>query len=417
MLDEFDVQGIWHLPDEDINEKGLVGNLYSDKGDFFLDIVGSLSNLEEDIFKYNYIHGFTTKGEEITLINSYIRNENFNAPGLKHQRLIVNSFIVGGYLTDIDQAKFQSVKVSSTYLTKWFHSKPFTQRSSKNENETTEYSTSFIPPDINTFYLPYLDANIKNHYYFKSKGNFIDNMTYLYNEAIKITPSDWKNYDWFDDKLFGLNKLLTLLINEPIYFEHIIFLGEYEETDKSDDSKKRKEYHLYFSQGEIEIKERMHPHKMLFTFEDVRSNFENIFNNWFKKMSELKNVYNLHLGNFFNKNTVETKFLNAIQALEVYHRTQGHGKLFSDEDKNAYLHTVNESIKDVLPDKIKKEINKSLKHLNEYSLNKRLKDIIRNLNDDTITFLFGSRKKGKHFAYRLVNSRNFLTHYDEEGNE
>src|SRR5699024_1480387 len=179
----------------------------------------------------------------------------------------------------------------------------------------------------------------------------------------------------------------------------------------------------------------MHPHKMLFTFEDVRSNFENIFNNWFKKMSELKNVYNLHLGNFFNKNTVETKFLNAIQALEVYHRTQGHGKLFSDEDKNAYLHTVNESIKDVLPDKIKKknnkkkkqekiykdeekndylqtdnekikdvlpdkikkEINKSLKHLNEYSLNKRLKDIIRNLNDDTITFLFGSRKKGKHF--------------------
>src|SRR5699024_3957673 len=90
---------------------------------------------------------------------------------------------------------------------------------------------------------------------------------------------------------------------------------------------------------------------------------------------------------------------------------------YSDEDKNAYLHTVNESIKDVLPDKIKKEINKRLKHLNEYSLNKRLKDIIRNLNDDTITFLFGSRKKGKHFAYRLVNSRNFLAHYDEEGNE
>src|SRR5699024_812893 len=120
-----------------------------------------------------------------------------------------------------------------------------------------------------------------------------------------------------DDKLFLLYNLLIILINETIYFKNIINLGEYKETDKSDDSKKRKEYHLYFSQGEIEIKERMHPHKMLFTFEDVRSNFENIFNNWFKKMSELKNVYNLHLGNFFNKNTVETKFLNANQTIEV----------------------------------------------------------------------------------------------------
>src|SRR5699024_3227814 len=45
------------------------------------------------------------------------------------------------------------------------------------------------------------------------------------------------------------------------------------------------------------------------------------------------------------------------------------------------------------------------------------KDIIRNLNNDTITFLFGSRKKGKHVAYRLVNARNFHTHYDDAENE
>ncbi|MTW86474.1 hypothetical protein F3157_12500 [Virgibacillus dakarensis] len=415
MLDDYEVQGVWWLPGNKKDE--LSGNLYSEGGKICLDILGSFSEfLDDDTPECNYIHGFTVKGEEITLIDNFKISERFNMPGIPHQRFAVNSFIVGGHFTEINQVEFKSVNVASTHLTNWFNRRPFNKEQKlDDESKMISDTTSFIKPEVNTFYSPYLDAEISSHYFFKTSGNFVEYMSYLYTESFKITPTDWKSYEWFEEKIYSLNKLLTLLINEPTHIKKVVFEGDYENFKTPDGIQIRKKYHLYFRQRVMEEK-KLEPHKMLFTFRDLKANFEKIMNNWFEREVYLKNAYNLYFSDFFNRNSdLETKFLNAAQTLEVYHRSQGYGKLFSDEEKDNYLYIVNEAIDKLVPSEIKDEINKKLKHFNEYSLLKRLKDIVDNLNDDTLSYLFKSKGKAKSFMSKVVDTRNYLTHYEEKG--
>src|SRR5699024_1735972 len=98
MLEDFEIQGYWNLFDSD---ERLSGNLYSDDGNYYLEVLGSFSNRLENNSRYNYIHGVTVKGEKITLISSITINKSDNFPGISTEKLLVNRFIVGGHLTEV----------------------------------------------------------------------------------------------------------------------------------------------------------------------------------------------------------------------------------------------------------------------------------------------------------------------------
>src|SRR5699024_2826981 len=89
---------------------------------------------------------------------------------------------------------------------------------------------------------------------------------------------------------------------------------------------------------------------------------------------------------------------------------QGRGKLFSDETRESYLSTLNKIMEDKIPTEVQKEINSKLQYFNEYSLLNRLKDILQHLNPDTILYLFENKRIAKDFFYKIVLTRNDLTH-------
>jgi len=413
MLEEFEVQGYWWLPEDRENE--LSGNLYSEEGDFYLEILGSFSTRFSNISEYDYIHGFTVKGEKVTLIRGMGLNNTLNAPGISTEKLLISSFIIGEHLSEVSQVKFQSVNIVMTHLTNWFNSRPFnagTKTEEQSDNILND-TISFIPPKVNTFYLKSLDAKIRNHYSYTRKGDFIGDASYSFIESFRITTVERKSYDWFNRIINSVTRLMTLLINEPIYIKKIVFYGEYENIPGTY-RKVRKKHFLYFSQRDVEVKEKFHFFKMLFTFHDIQTNFEKVFDTWFEKETRLRNVYNLYFSDFFNrKEDLETKFLNAVQTLEVYHRSMGYGKIFTDEEKDNYLLTIGEAIEDLVPENIYKEVNNKLQYFNEYSLSKRLKDIIDHLNKDTRVYLLESNRMTKSFIYKVVSTRNYLTHYGE----
>src|SRR5699024_9427618 len=107
---------------------------------------------------------------------------------------------------------------------------------------------------------------------------------------------------------------------------------------------------------------------------------------------------------------IETKFLNAIQTLEVYHRTLDKEEEFSDSHKQEYLRIISDAIEGKIPDEIKKRVIENLEYFNKYSLGKRLRDILKSLDNDTVSYLFKNRKNAKDFFYRAVLTRNDLTH-------
>lgn len=57
----------------------------------------------------------------------------------------------------------------------------------------------------------------------------------------------------------------------------------------------------------------------------------------------------------------------------------------------------------------------SIAHANNYSLRDRFLELIDNFSDDTKLALIGDSEGIKNFVKQLVDTRNYLAHYDSEG--
>jgi len=107
---------------------------------------------------------------------------------------------------------------------------------------------------------------------------------------------------------------------------------------------------------------------------------------------------------------LQHKFLSLIQAIESYHRRVYGGKYLSDNDyiptREALLKVVCQKIND---DDFRKSLKEKLKYLSEFSLQKRLKEILKKCGD-VINLLI---QDNEEFIEDVKNTRNFLTHYDK----
>jgi len=152
--------------------------------------------------------------------------------------------------------------------------------------------------------------------------------------------------------------------------------------------------------------------EMLFTFEDISEKFENVLKNWFEKAEMLKPVYDLYFGTLYNPRMyLQHEFLSMIRAVEAYHRLKFEGKYLSDEDYEP----IQERFKDIINKlsveaSFKEALKSKLKYGNEYSLRKRLKDLFVAYQEITQNFI----KDEDNFINRVIDTRNYLTHYDKK---
>ena len=148
-----------------------------------------------------------------------------------------------------------------------------------------------------------------------------------------------------------------------------------------------------------------------FIYYDIIDDFEQIINKWFEQKELLEPVLNLYFSNIYNtKQYLTTKFLNLIQALESFHRRIYNGKYIDDDE----FVTVYDGLLKNIPESVSKDFFESLKskleHLHEYSLQKRIKDILNSCKPYHELILDDK----KSFIEDVKNTRNYLTHYDEK---
>lgn len=147
---------------------------------------------------------------------------------------------------------------------------------------------------------------------------------------------------------------------------------------------------------------------MLCPYISIQEKVETIFNNWLEKVEILKPIYDLYFGIIYSGDMyLEFQFLSLIVALEVYHR-----RMIRSEDISSEEHE--ERIKQILnntPDKYREWLKEKLKHSNEPSLRKRIKEIYDMLKN--IGYVTDLIPKKKNFVDKVVNTRNYFVHYDQ----
>jgi hypothetical protein len=401
LLDDFRVSGHWWLPEKPEDKVPGTVTVGPDTA-IVLELAGSFSSAEFDIHnvlspgprsvQLDIILGADADGDVYTLHRLHaLRISNTCT-------FRVSYMLAGKHFSSANDIVFDSAFVQYTNLESWscFN---FTRQS---KSESPDCFSIQVPTGLETLFKMDGVGQIKN---LSLEAHALSRFTL---SAIEIKPSARFSIDlnaaanlrtWFQ-LTSDLGHFMTLLIGEPSYIKKLRLFAT---PDTAVD---------VFYPSTIRRGEDLHPLEMCLDFRDVQKTVPMIARNWFESLALLAPVYDLLFGTLFGRDAfVRTKFVNLTQALESLHRRTVGGTYVSAREFDPVKDVLNAAVPPDVSADLKKKLSDSLEYANEYSLRKRLKELLRGLDPSTIEMLKIQDMAGTTDV--IVRTRNYLTHFTE----
>jgi len=404
LFEEFEYKGCWWLPEKP--ERKIPGTLKFVPGEEIdLKLQGTFKDVEDidKLLKLPIVLGLLSDGRKITLYKCQEKTFHISSSSsLTYSSVFVAGFIfIGAHFQKPEDIKFKSISVYYSNLDEWVSISGFDYPPLWKDEEIEVKSFS-ITANINdnleiSIIFP---RKIKQPRYMRP----ISQEAFIKFETLKASPF----YNYYLKVIQHLRIFLSLGVTNPIYPLSIKGIIDEEKDDKSNNSV---DIFYIISPRISKLPKVLQPSEMLFTFVDISDKFETILRNWFEKNKILEPVYFLYDAVLYNPNEyLENQFLNLIQAIESFHRRIYEGTYVSkDEYKEIYTILIN-SIPNCVRQDLRKHLSQHLKYGNEFSLRKRLKEIFDKHGEILNIFI----KNKEDFIDKVINERNYLTHYPKE---
>lgn len=149
----------------------------------------------------------------------------------------------------------------------------------------------------------------------------------------------------------------------------------------------------------------VYQHHMLFRYQEIKANAEQIINNWLQAYDKIEPALNLYFGvTTGGLLYLDAKVLALAHGLESYHRRT------SDETRmdKSNFESLGETLKAQCPEKYQEWLYEKLEYGNELNLRQRIKRIIEPFKE-----FIGNADQRDKLIGSIANTRNYLTHYDE----
>ena len=151
-------------------------------------------------------------------------------------------------------------------------------------------------------------------------------------------------------------------------------------------------------------KEDFSPGYFLVPFEEVAPNIHQYLPRWLDRYEEFEPTFNLYFAVTANRYMhLEGGFLFLVHGIESLHRRSSTETQMPEAEFEQLL----DAILTRCPDQRKPWLQDRLIYANEISLRSRVRQMLCPFND-----LFGTESTRKTFVNQVVNTRNYLTHYD-----
>lgn len=365
MIRDFEYKGRWWLLEK--TDKKIEGTLSFVHGeDITLELSGVFEQDDPEI-----IMGISDDNKITLYKNLLIKRQD----GI-HSVFIVEYVFLGKHFNQPQDIGFSSVSINYTYLEEWLSGLPF------------KYGLQKIKLDC-------LNSTLSiNH----SSPAFI-----------VITPEQHKHFRWYEETWKDLENFLTLVIGYPVYPK--ILKGYGDDIQIADGGTIKEEIEIFYSLTQPNIKKYLYRSDMIIPFPSMKDKFEEYINNWFAKSEKLRPIYDLFFGTIYDPSMYrEFHFLALSQAIESFHRCVYGGQYVTDKEYELIKDVLIKAIPDDLDEDFKKSLKKGLEHGNEFSLMKRLKELV---NQFWKNCLENFVRKKSTFIDDIYNTRNYLTHYDE----
>lgn len=409
MINKFEYEGIWWLPYKP--EKQVSGTLrFIPNEGAILELIGSFKDIKDinKMLEAEIILGISSNGENITLHKCFETKSNISLLGLLTSSFYANEIFIGAHFQKSEDIKFRELSIRYSYLDEWVNISGFNIQYPDKKEVVIKYKQpepiqASIGEDCKIFID--IQATYPTHSIAQKEAG-VKQKTY-----IRIKHSIEKSLDGYWDIMRHTKNFLSLGITEPVYPLAIIGITE-ANKQTINDKLYNPPVEIYYHSPEIsKAPKTLYPHDMLFTFKDISDRFKIFLKNWFEKADTLSPVYDLYFGTLYNPwMYLQHQFSSLIQAIEAYHRRKFEGKYLSNDDYESIYEKFKKFINELAIEPSFKEALKSkLKYGNEYSLRKRLKDLFEKYKE----IIDGFIENKDIFINRVVDTRNYLTHYDK----
>jgi hypothetical protein len=390
-MEEFEYEGIWWLPEN--TENPLHGSLkYSPEGGANLEVHGSLITsaepnaknkpikaIDDDfLLRPTIILGKTINGKAVTLYKCIQTSLTQHFPGLAVSQFTVYYVFVGCHFIKEDDIVFKSLLIDYSNLDDWSHVSGFKEKTEIDHDERLKkLEITYESPRVTEVSVNKYRVSISFSLDYKSKVYHEYNLKQK--TIIKMASDTIIHFNSFISEIAAhIQNFLCLAIGNAIYPNNIIGISDARVTKFNDGKTIFNPIDIFYKLGRFSrLPLRVDVLEMLFYFEDIMNDFKLYLNNWINKAEILQPVYDLYFGILYNPSLyLNYQFLSLVQALESYHRRRFDSKYTSDDDFDPIREIfINAIPKDINAD-FRDSLKNKFKYLHEYSLKKRLGEIL-----------------------------------------
>jgi len=406
-MDDFEIMGFWWLPENGNKKVPGVLKFSADK-EIKLELMGSFHEsirqaIDSKQAQYFEIILGESKGTKFTLLRSQEMDKKIGSIG--NSNYMLSSFyceyiIKGIHFLSLDDVKFAQMNINFIYLEDWIVPDPF-----KFEDMKT---IRYVDPPENHIKIEKINSII-SIVSTQSVSNDFKTVSMSVHSFFIIKPvAESKDLVWYEAVIGCLGNFLTLAIGMPTYPKTMrAYLSNNYEIE------------IYFAINNILFEGDIHFSQMVIPYADLSSYLDRFLNNWFNYSDTLEPVYELFFGTYYSQLYVHFYFLSLIQAIEAFHRRiyEDNGEYLSDSDYEPLRSSLTNSIPTTFPDGsdypagFRDALKNKIKYGNEYSLRTRLKQLSNDIWRPLNSLLY---ENSDIFNNYIVNSRNYLTHYEKD---
>ena len=229
------------------------------------------------------------------------------------------------------------------------------------------------------------------------KSIFEDNKAYISLKSKKLRP-----IEYFLDLVSKLHNLLCFAIDKAVSLDSVTGYSS-EITQFWNEKKYETPIKVYYRSVPYS-EEKSKNYWPVFIYNEVADQFEKILTKWIENYEIYEPAFNLYFASVSSgQKYLEWKFLSLAQGIETLHRRNSQEMEMPEEE----FVKIKENVLGVTPDEKQEWLETRLKYANELSLRKRIKQMINPFKD-----LFGNSREHGSFIRKVVDTRNYLTHYD-----
>lgn len=386
----------------------------------FMDFLGKNSINESDYNKLYTISGYSEDGYTLIMDNVVMKNHISASYGIPYSKFnigrclflyTINSNYLDKVVNHIMRIGIDNLQVingafSFNGMNEWMDRSLL-----KKSNDNKKKSIYFNLDDIKSKEYKVTKENIL----ISNSVDIIDRNNHFFEDYYwKIKPIKYYklNIGNLINNVKIFKELLQFFVNTPInltYLKFNIFIGGVHDNIILS-------YLIFSYYKNFKGNEKI---KIDVPFYMIENKFESIIEKWFKKRNKLSIIVENYLYSLSSNYYNHMNLINNIRNLEIFHRNFIEDKDPKiDEDLENYKYKLKEFINQNIGDEnYRKRFLGNIEHNPDINLNRRLKDMFKNLDDEIKSKFF--KRDGKplsksidSMAYKLVNTRNYYTHGD-----